>query len=81
VSNLADESAGLENELRELVEDARQAKSSLLAVIDKGDWQIHDNRLNDIVEKFTVLSHKKIAESLYEVAVEDGNHEGELILF
>lgn len=81
VSNLADETTELENELRGLVEVARQTKSSLLAVIGDTDWQIHDDRLKGIVEKFTVLSHKKIAESLYDITVEEGNHEGELILF
>jgi len=79
---------GLINKNRELKEDFRKLaeitgamKQTASSIAGGVNWELHDSRLRDIIDKFTVLSHKKIAGGLYDLEIEDGAREGELILF
>jgi len=81
INSLIDENSVLKEDFRILVDMACHARESVMSAIGAGDWELHDGRLKDIVNKFTVLAHKKIAGDLYDVDVEEGNREGELILF
>ncbi len=44
-------------------------------------WIIRDNRLKDMIQKFTILAHKQTAAELGGFAVEEGGTPGELTLF
>lgn len=45
------------------------------------DWQISDEKLLSIINKFTVFSHKKIADDMFDMGIEEGDEEGDLTLF
>lgn len=81
INRLIEENRGLKEDFRMLASMAGHMKESVLSVSGTVDWELHDARLKDIVDRFTVLTHKKIAGGLYNINVEDGNREGELILF
>ena len=44
-------------------------------------WQISDERLLSIINKFTVFSHKKIADEMFDLGIEEGDSGGDLTLF
>jgi hypothetical protein len=44
-------------------------------------WQISDERLLSIINKFTVFSHKKIADDMFDLGIEEGDAGGDLTLF
>ncbi|WP_286984487.1 hypothetical protein, partial [Candidatus Aquicultor secundus] len=81
INKLVEENKNLRHNLKELAGMAEKAKASIRQAADITDWQLRDDRLKGIVDKFTVLAHKRIAEGLYDIAIEDGNQEGDLILF
>lgn len=58
-----------------------EVKESIMSAVGSINWELHDGRLNEIVNKFTVLAHKKIAGDLYNVNVEHGGQEGEVVFF
>jgi hypothetical protein len=60
---------------------ASKTKETMLSTVDRDDRGVCDSRLQDIIAKFTVLAHKKIAGDMYDVNVEHGEQEGEFILF
>jgi chromosome segregation ATPase len=45
------------------------------------NWQISDERLLSIINKFTVFSHKKIADDMFDLGIEEGDAGGDLTLF
>ncbi|MHB8841863.1 MAG: hypothetical protein ACYC56_08780 [Candidatus Aquicultor sp.] len=81
INKLIEENRNLRHNLKKLAEMAAKAKMSVRQAANIADWQLHDDRLKGIVDKFTVLAHKRIAEGLYDIDIEDGNQEGDLILF
>lgn len=48
---------------------------------DVGGWKISDERLLSIINKFTVFSHKKIADEMFDLGIEEGDSGGDLTLF
>ncbi|MBS3910184.1 MAG: hypothetical protein KGZ93_11295 [Actinobacteria bacterium] len=81
VRALADQNKELKEDFQKLASMAGKTKKRVLSTIDGDDWRVRDTRLQDTIEKFTVLSHKKIAGDMCDVDVEHGEQEGELILF
>ncbi|HCG98551.1 MAG TPA: hypothetical protein DE036_01715 [Actinobacteria bacterium] len=81
VHELVDQNKELKEDFKKLTLMASKTKETMLLTIDHDDLRGHDSRLQNIIEKFTVLAHKKIAGDMYEVDVERGEQEGEFILF
>ncbi|MDP2210415.1 MAG: methyl-accepting chemotaxis protein [Candidatus Aquicultor sp.] len=81
VHALADQNKDLKNDFQKLALMAGKTKETMLSTTEYDDWRAHDSRLQDTIEKFTVLAHKKIAGDMYDVDVEHGEQEGEFILF
>jgi len=81
IQDLIDKNGQLKKDFEELADTVGGLKESVSLVIGQVNWELHDSRLRDIIDRFTVLSHKKIAGGLYDLDVEDGAQEGELILF
>jgi hypothetical protein len=78
LSGAADQTAA---ELAELGRQLTARRDSALAERGLAGWSIRDNRLKEMIEKFTILSHKKAAAEIGGFAVEDGSRPGELTLF
>lgn len=81
INQLVQQNSKIKEELERLALMATEAKVSIQSALGLDSWELHDEKLRTIIDKFTVLGHKKIAESLYDIDVEDGNQEGEIILF
>lgn len=81
IKNLINKNKELKDDFGKLAEITGAMKKIASSIAGGINWELHDNRLKDIIDKFTVLSHKKIAGGLYDLDIEDGAQEGELILF
>jgi hypothetical protein len=68
-------------ELAELRAQLLARKEAALAARGLASWTIRDSRLKEMIEKFTILSHKKTAAELGGFTIEDGGKPGELTLF
>jgi methyl-accepting chemotaxis protein len=74
VGGIVEDLAGLGGELSERREKALAARGLT-------SWSIRDPRLREMIEKFTILSHKKAAADIGGLTVEEGGRPGELTLF
>lgn len=81
VHALVDQNGDLKADFQKLALMAGKAKEMVLSKSDLKDWQAKNSRLQDTIEKFTVLAHKKIAGDMCDVDYEHGEQEGELIIF
>lgn len=81
INQLVLQNSKIKEELEKLAFMATEAKVSIQSALGLDSWELRDEKLKTTIDKFTVLGHKKIAESLYDISVEDGNQEGEIILF
>jgi hypothetical protein len=71
----------IKSDLKTLAGMASDAREAVEIKLNRSDWEIKDSKLSDIVEKFTTLAHKKIAENICEMNIEGGNMEGDIVLF
>jgi hypothetical protein len=71
----------IKSDLKTLAGMASDAREAVELRLNRSDWEIRDSKLSDIVEKFTTLAHKKIAENICEMSIEGGNMEGDIVLF
>jgi methyl-accepting chemotaxis protein len=69
------------SDITELRAQLLARKEAALSKRGLSSWTIHSGKLQNMIEKFTILSHKKTAAELGGIAVEEGSHPGELTLF
>ena len=50
-------------------------------MIIKKSWNIKDSKIIEMVNKFTILTHKQLAGDIVGVSFEKGDEAGELTLF
>ena len=70
------------NELKGLDAKIRPGFAEKISGGKLSDWDISDDNMNRIIEKFTIYSHKKAAEGFGDLDVEDSVLDaGEVTLF
>ncbi|MCL6471586.1 MAG: methyl-accepting chemotaxis protein [Firmicutes bacterium] len=81
INELVEQNKELKGDFGILSEMIADVKESVVSAAGTVDWELHDGRLSEIVNKFTVLAHKKIAGDICNIEIEEGGKEGELVLF
>ena len=71
----------VKDELADVQARAETLKREVLQDMGLQEWQIKDDKLRTMIERFTIFSHKKVAGELGGFEVEEGSLEGELTLF
>ena len=71
----------VKDELADVQARAETLKREVLQGMGLQEWQIKDDKLRTMIERFTIFSHKKVAGELGGFEVEEGSLEGELTLF
>lgn len=71
----------VKDELADVQARAETLKGEVLQDMGLQEWQIKDNKLRTMIERFTIFSHKKVAGELGGFEVEEGSREGGLTLF
>ncbi len=61
--------------------NARLRKENIMQINNIDKWEIRNNRLQSIIEDFTIFHHKKRAAEIEGFAVESGSEEGEITFF
>jgi uncharacterized protein YukE len=67
--------------LRLIRADAEERKKAVLKKRDMGEWKIVNDKMKDMIERFTIFTHKETAGAIGGFEVEKGSEEGELTLF
>lgn len=67
--------------LDELAAMARNRMKPVMERIGVEDWEIENSRLQEIIERFTIFTHKQKAGELAGFLVEEGQESGEVTLF
>ena len=79
---LADRLAEKGGNLEEMRTAVSRSLAEALSARTLPDWKLHDDRLRDLIEGFTIFANKKTAHELTGAAIEvDHSDEGEVILF
>ncbi len=68
-------------ELERIRGDAGKRRQQALQEAGLEDWTIRNNSMREIIERFTIFTHKKVAGELTGFEVEEGGSPGELTLF
>lgn len=71
----------VKDELADVQARAETLKGEVLQDMGLQEWQIKDDKLRTMIERFTIFSHKKVAGELGGFEVEEGSLEGGLTLF
>ncbi len=71
----------IENELTRVKESARKQMQPLLEELGLESWEIQSERLQSMIDRFTIFTHKQRAGALAGIEVETGATSGELTLF
>lgn len=71
----------VKDELADVQARAETLKREVLQDMGLQEWQIKDDKLRTMIERFTIFSHKKVAGELGGFEVEEGSREGGLTLF
>lgn len=71
----------VKDELADVQARAETLKREVLQDMGLQEWQIKDDKLQTMIERFTIFTHKKVAGELGGFEVEEGSLEGELTLF
>ncbi len=72
----------LKKELELVKLEARKRKAGALEASGLEEWDIiKNNKMKEIIERFTIFTHKKTAGDIGGIAVEEGSDPGELTLF
>ena len=79
------ELSGVIEEIREglrlIRADAEERKKAVLKKRGMGEWKIVNDKMKDMIERFTIFTHKETAGAIGGFEVEKGSEEGELTLF
>ena len=68
-------------QLQSIQDEAQNARDTLLAEQGLNEWKLQNHKLQDIIQRFTIFSHKKAAGDLAGFEVEEGVEAGEITLF
>ncbi|MFW6338376.1 MAG: hypothetical protein ACOC25_05565 [Alkalispirochaetaceae bacterium] len=71
----------IEDELSRVEESARNQMEPLLREVGLESWEIQSERLQSMIDRFTIFTHKQRAGALAGIEVETGATSGELTLF
>lgn len=74
----------LEEAIQDLIGIESDYNSAFNKVLEKSSyssWEIHDERLQKIIERFTILEHKQAAGKIGGFEVEDGTDSGDVTFF
>jgi len=71
----------IRDELADVQARAEALKKEVLLEMGLQEWQIKDDKLQTMIERFTIFSHKKVAGEIGGFEVEEGSQEGDLTLF
>ncbi len=71
----------VKDELADVQARAETLKREVLQGMGLQEWQIKDDKLQTMIERFTIFSHKQVAGELGGFEVEEGSREGGLTLF
>ena len=71
----------VKDELADVQARAETLKREVLQDMGLQEWQIKDDKLQTMIERFTIFTHKKVAGELGGFEVEEGSREGGLTLF
>jgi hypothetical protein len=77
ISDISD----FKKKLREIKERSKIKMETNLKKIQKTEWVIHNERIQDIIKQFTILAHKKSAADLAGFKVEEGTDNGDITFF
>jgi hypothetical protein len=67
--------------LKEIQDEAERARNQLMTEIGLSEWSVKNEKLQSIIQRFTIFSHKKAAGDLAGFEVESGMDAGEVTLF
>ncbi|MFP4364516.1 MAG: hypothetical protein ACLFR1_11700 [Spirochaetia bacterium] len=67
--------------LRSIRDQSKAQIDEILEDSEDHDWKIHNKRLQDIIQRFTILTHKKTAGEIGGFEVEEGIEAGEITFF
>ncbi len=81
LEQLVDTIGGVKERLDEVRTQAAEEKQRLLAESGYDDWSIESERLREIIERFTIFTHKARAGEIGGFDVERGAASGEVTLF
>lgn len=70
-----------QDNLRSLQKAISAEKKKLMAAENIRDWNIHNHKLNEMIQRFTIFTHKEAAAKLGGFQVETGLDAGEVTLF
>lgn len=73
--------ASIKTKLYDINNNASKRKKELLRYNDLEKWDIKDDKIIDMINKFTILTHKQLAGNIVGVSVEQGDDAGKLTLF
>lgn len=71
----------IKDELVDVQARAETLKTEVLQKMGLQEWQIKDDKLQTMIERFTIFSHKQVASEIGGFEVEEGSQEGDLTLF
>jgi hypothetical protein len=71
----------IKDELVDVQARAETLKREVLQKMGLQEWQIKDDKLQTMIERFTIFSHKQVAGEIGGFEIEEGSEEGELTLF
>lgn len=71
----------IKNKLADVQGRAETLKSEALKEMGLQEWQIKDDKLQTMIARFTIFSHKQVAGEIGGFEVEEGSQEGGLTLF
>lgn len=81
IAGLSREFDQLAGKLRTVKAGISQRKADLMREMKVSTWSIHNRRLTEMIERFTIFTHKKAAAEIGGFEVEDGLKAGEVTLF
>ena len=81
LSILVEDIDKLKEKLQDIKEKSELQMQPLLAGLGKTEWNIENKKLQDIIKRFTIFTHKKTAGSIGGFAVEEGVPPGEITMF
>lgn len=71
----------IKEKLSNVKDEAREHKKPILNQLGQNKWEISNNKLRDIIKRFTIFTHKKTAGELGGFNVEEGAEAGEITFF
>jgi len=81
VRDLLEEIDAVQETLESIRDTASESLQDELNATGLQEWNISSSRLNEVISRFTIFTHKKAAGDLVGLAVEEGSAPGDIVLF